>query len=99
MVEEFDPAPTRDRRRHDKIDRDEQQVTDSAGAIGLPWRVRGLLAQLENRGAIGKPERMAGETFRDKFYLAQLDPIRALDMAGIPGCARPARHCGTCTSA
>jgi hypothetical protein len=94
IEDDFDPMPSAERRQHDKIKRFDEQIKDVNGLPSAPWRVKGLLAKLESNGAIGKPERLAGQEFQEKFALAQLDPIRAVDMAGIPGLSRPAHHCG-----
>ena len=69
-----------ERRQHDRITRDEEQVADASGAIGSPWRAEGILARLERHGDIGPRERMAGEEFARLFYLAHLDPLRAADI-------------------
>jgi hypothetical protein len=82
---------TRDTERlaHDGINRDRATIIDSAGGIGLPWRVESLLARLERHGDIGYRERLAGEDFQRLFRIAQLDPLHAADM-GQPREARPA---------
>lgn len=72
--------PLPERLQHDRITRAVEQIADAAGAIGLPWRVEGLLARLERHGDIGLRERMAGEEFGRLFQLAALDPLRAADM-------------------
>jgi hypothetical protein len=74
----IEPSPQR--RQHDRISRDEQQLADSAGLIGNPWRAEGLLARLERHGDIGRRERAAGEEFARLFHLAHLDPLKAADM-------------------
>lgn len=72
--------PTTERRQHDRITRDEQQLADTAGLIGHPWRAEGLLARLERHGDISRRERAAGEEFARLFNLAHLDPLRSGDM-------------------
>jgi len=74
-------APTPERRQHDRVTRDAETLSDAAGAIGMPWRVEGLLGRLERHGHIGARERHAGEEFGRLFQLAHLDPIRAADLA------------------
>jgi hypothetical protein len=74
----IEPSPQR--RQHDRIVRDEQQLADSAGLIGVPWRAEGLLARLERHGDIGRRERAAGEQFAQWFHLAHLDPLKAHDI-------------------
>ena len=73
-------TPTPERRRHDRVTRDAETLADSAGAIGLPYRVEGLLGRLERHGDISAGQRHAGEEFARLFALAHLDPIRAADM-------------------
>jgi hypothetical protein len=75
----IEPSPQR--RQHDRITRDQQQLADSAGLIGNPWRAEGLLARLERHGDIGRRERAAGEEFGRLFHLAHLDPLKAHDIA------------------
>lgn len=74
----LDPSP--ERRQHDRVTRAPDQVADTAGAIGSPWRAEGLLARLERHGDIGPRERAAGEHFAYLFHLAHLDPLRAADV-------------------
>jgi hypothetical protein len=74
----IEPSPQR--RQHDRIVRDEAQLADSAGLIGVPWRAEGLLARLERHGDIGRRERSAGELFAELFHLAHLSPLKASDM-------------------
>lgn len=79
----LDPSP--ERRQHDRVTRAPDQVADSDGNIGSPWRAEGLLARLERHGDIGPRERMAGDEFARLFQLAHLDPLRAADiMRGAP---------------
>jgi hypothetical protein len=74
----IEPSPQR--RQHDRIVRDEAQLADSAGLIGVPWRAEGLLARLERHGDIGRRERSAGELFAELFARAGMEPLRAADM-------------------
>jgi len=73
-------APTPQRYRHDRVTRDSETLADSDGAIGLPFRVEGLLGRLERHGDITASQRHAGEEFARLFALAHLDPIRAADV-------------------
>ena len=73
-------APTPQRHQHDRVTRDAETLADTAGAIGLPFRVESLLGRLERHGDIGARERAAGEEFARLFQLAHLDPIRAADV-------------------
>jgi hypothetical protein len=83
-------GPLPERAQHDRVTRDLETIPDAAGAIGLPWRVEGLLAKLERHGHIGARERQAGEEFGRLFQLAALDPLRAADMQRLPRPASPA---------
>ena len=73
-------GPLPERLQHDRVTRDEQQLADAEGNIGLPWRVESLLERLERHGDIGHRERLAGEEFQRLFRLAHLDPLRAGNM-------------------
>ncbi len=70
-----------ERLQHDRITRSAEQVADSEGGIGRPWRIEGLLARLERHGDIGPAERLAGEKFAELFRAAHMDPIHAAGMA------------------
>ncbi len=74
-----DPLP--ERHQHDRVIRNAETVADTLGAIGMPWRVEGLLDRLQRHGDITAGQRHAGEEFARLFGLAHLDPIRAADMA------------------
>jgi hypothetical protein len=102
----IEPSPQR--RQHDRISRDEQQLADSAGLIGVPWRAEGLLARLERHHDIGRRERAAGEEFARLFRLGHLDPLRAADFLretgptspmGFPGGERARRKVGAALDA
>lgn len=89
MMTSVGPLP--ERLQHDRVTRDLETLPDADGAIGLPWRVEGLLAKLERHGHIGARERQAGEEFGRLFQLAALDPLRAADMLlRLPRPASPA---------
>jgi hypothetical protein len=73
--------PTPERATHGAtIARVERQIIDAAGAIGRPYRVVDTLAAMERHGTITAGMRRAGEDFRARFAVAQLDPLRAADM-------------------
>lgn len=76
--------PTRERRRHGRIERVSVQIPDARGEIGQPFRAEGLLALLERRGDISATQRQAGDEFARLFRLASLDPLRAADMGRVP---------------
>ena len=73
-------APTPQRHQHDRVTRDAETLADTAGAIGLPFRVESLLGRLERHGDITAGQRHAGEEFGRLFRLAHLDPVRAADL-------------------
>lgn len=78
--------PTKERRRQSLggIERVDKQIADANGDIGHPWQAISLLSQLQRRGAINEPMRLAGEEFHRLFHLAALDPLRAADMSREP---------------
>jgi hypothetical protein len=76
-----DAAPTPERRQHGKIERLERTIADSAGHPGRPYRAVDTLALMQRRGSISPGMRQAGEDFRSRFTVAQLDPLRALDLS------------------
>lgn len=81
------------RRQHNTIERIADQITDSAGDIGNPYRAIGLLTALENRGAITPAMRQAGERFHELFILAHHETLHAADMGRVGGCgSTPAYH-------
>ena len=73
-------GPLPERLQHDRITRETETIADAVGAIGMPWRVEGLLGRLERHGHIGARERHAGEEFARLFQLAHMDPLRAADI-------------------
>jgi len=72
-------GPTPERQRHGPIERLSQPIADSAGRPARPYRAIDTLAIMERRGSITAGMRQAGEDFRARFTVAQLDPLRALD--------------------
>ena len=72
--------PTSERRRHGPIERLDRAIPDAAGRPSRPYRAVDTLAIMERRGTISPGMRQAGEDFRARFALAQLDPLRALDL-------------------
>ena len=71
--------PAAERRQHNRITRERQQIADTAGRIGNPWRAEGLLAKLERNGSITPAQRAAGEQFHALFRAAASDPLHATD--------------------
>lgn len=74
-------GPTAERQQHDRITREADQVVDSDGGIGLPWRAESMLERMERNGDISHRERHAGEEFARLFRHAHLDPLKAADPA------------------
>jgi hypothetical protein len=73
-------GPTPERQRHGPIERLAQPISDAAGRPARPYRAVDTLAIMERRGSITAGMRQAGEDFRARFAVAQLDPLRALDL-------------------
>jgi len=74
-------APTPERRRQGPVELLERTIGDSAGRPSRPYRAVDTLAIMERRGSITAGMRLAGEAFRGRFTVAQLDPLRALDLS------------------
>jgi hypothetical protein len=90
-------APTRERQQRDRVERLDQQIADSSGAVARPYRAIDLLTIWERRGTITAEMHEAGETFRRLFASANLHPVRAVNFvavrAAIGGdCLDPALH-------
>jgi hypothetical protein len=72
-------GPTPERYRHGFVERLDRPVSDARGAIARPHRAIDTLLAMERRGTITAAMRQAGEDFRKRFAIAQLDPLRAVD--------------------
>jgi hypothetical protein len=72
-------GPTPERLRHGPVEPLARPIADAAGRPARPWRAIDTLAIMEGRGSITPAMRQAGEDFRARFTVAQLDPLRALD--------------------
>ncbi len=70
------PTPERARRG---VERVEHAIADDQGRPSQPYRSIDILAAMEKRSAITAAMRVAGETFRSHFTMAQLDPLKAVD--------------------
>ena len=66
---------------HGLVERLERTIADSSGRPARPYRFVDTLAAMERRGSISAGMRQAGEDFRDRFAVAQLDPLRAFDLS------------------
>ena len=71
--------PTSERRNHGVVERLERPIADESGRPGRPYRAVDTLGTMERRGSITAGMRQAGEDFRVRFAIAQLDPLRAPD--------------------
>lgn len=74
-------AVTAERLQHGPVEPVARPIADSAGIPGRPYRAVDTLAIMERRGSITPAMRQAGEDFRARFAVAQLDPLRALDLS------------------
>jgi len=81
LIAESADAPPRERANHELIERFDRTISDSSGRPGRPYRVVDTLALMERRGTITPSMRQAGEGFRDRFAIAQLDPLSAFDLS------------------
>jgi|SRR5215472_9243497 len=67
-------------------------IADAAGRPARPYRAVDTLTIMERRGSISAGMRQAGEDFRRRFAIAQLDPLRALDLSRLSLGDKPARR-------
>ena len=74
-----DAGPTPQRMQHGLVERLAGTIGDAAGHPSRPYRAVYTLAMMQRRGSITAGMRQAGDDFRARFALAQLDPLRALD--------------------
>ena len=83
-----DLPPTPERQKQGPIERLERPIADGSGRAGRPYRAIDTLAAMERRGSITSGMRQAGEDFRARFAVAQLDPLSAFDISRV----RTGRH-------
>jgi hypothetical protein len=76
-----DLGPTPERHRQGRVERLAQPIADAAGHPAQPYRAVDTLVVMERRGSISAGMRQAGEDFRARFAVAQLDPLRAIDLS------------------
>jgi hypothetical protein len=76
-----DLGPTPERLQHGPVEAMPRAIADSLGRLSRPYRAVDTLQIMERRGSITPAMRQAGEDFRARFTVAQLDPLRALDTA------------------
>jgi hypothetical protein len=74
-------GPTPERRSRGIVERVERSIADESGRPSRPYRAVDTLATMERRGSITAGMRQAGEDFRTRFAIAQLDPLRAPDLS------------------
>jgi Domain of unknown function (DUF6456) len=72
-------VPTAERRNHGVVERLDRPIADESGRPARPYRAVDTLATMERRGSITAGMRQAGEDFRARFAVAQLDPLRVPD--------------------
>ena len=85
----IDDIVSAERRRHGPVEPG-PVIGDDEGRPSRPYRVVDTLLLMERRGSITPGMRQAGEEFRRRFAQAQLDPLRALDVAGLSLGDKPA---------
>src|SRR5437870_1913254 len=74
-------GPTPERRSRGIVELVERPIADESGRPSRPYRAVDTLAVMERRGSITGGMRQAGEDFRARFAVAQLDPLRAPDLS------------------
>jgi hypothetical protein len=67
-------------------------IADADGRPARPYRAVDTLMLMERRGSITAGMRQAGEDFRRRFAVAQLDPLRALDLSHASLGDKPSRR-------
>jgi hypothetical protein len=72
-------VPTPERGNHGLVERLDRPIADESGRPVRPYRAVDTLAAMERRGSITAGMRQAGEDFRARFAVAQLDPLRVPD--------------------
>jgi hypothetical protein len=81
-----------ERLRHGAVELAPAVLADAAGRPSRPYRAIDTLTMMERRGSITAGMRQAGEDFRRRFALAQLDPLRALDLSRLSLGDKPSRR-------
>jgi hypothetical protein len=84
-------GPTVERLRQGTVERLGRSIGDVQGQPSRPYRAVDTLAMMERRGSITAAMRQAGEDFRARFAVAQLDPLHALDLSVLRIAARGVR--------
>ena len=78
-------APTPERWRRGDVELVPQTIADEAGRPARPYRTIDTLATMLRKGTISAAMRQAGDDFHALFAAAGLDPLRAPDLARMPG--------------
>jgi hypothetical protein len=81
-----------ERLRHGLVELVPTIIADAAGRPTRPYRAVDTLTIMERRGSITAGMRQAGEEFRRRFAMAQLDPLRALDLSRLSLGDKPTRR-------
>ena len=81
-----------ERLQHGPVELVPALIADSAGRPARPYRAVDTLTMMERRGSITAGMRQAGEDFRRRFAVAQLDPLRALDLSRLSLGDKPTRR-------
>lgn len=81
-----------ERLRHGPVELVPALIADAAGRPARPYRALDTLTIMERRGSITAGMRQAGEDFRRRFAVAQLDPLRALDVSRLSLGDKPSRR-------
>ena len=87
-----DDIVSRERLRQGPVELVPALIADAAGRPARPYRAIDTLTIMERRGSITAGMRQAGEDFRRRFALAQLDPLRALDLSRLTLGDKPERR-------
>lgn len=75
-----------DRLRHGRVERvTGRELIDDSGHVAQPFRTVDTLEMMLRRGTISPEMKQAGEEFRTRFALGQLDSLKAADMARVGG--------------
>lgn len=81
-------GPTVERLNRGDVERAAAPLADANGSPARPYRAADTLVMMQRRGTITPGMRQAGEDFRNRFAVAQLHPLRALDLAQLRGVDR-----------
>jgi hypothetical protein len=87
----LEAGPTAERLQRGPVERLDRAISDTQNKASRPYRALDTLAVMERRGSITAGMRQAGENFRTRFATAQLDPLRAIDIAQLRLRDRPSR--------